>query len=95
MVYPALQKMSGCHSWDLPQCVGKLAHAIENQEDRHHFARVRMDEEGLIRLAEGRQASHALGSLILSDGLLGIPEQTRLEAQTEVRVIKWPRLGDF
>jgi molybdopterin biosynthesis enzyme len=49
----------------------------------------------LIRLAEGRQASHALGSLTLSDGLLGIPEQTRLEAQTEVRVIRWPRLGDF
>ena len=95
MVYPALQKMSGCHSWDLPQCVGKLAHAIENQEDRHHFTRVRIDEEGLIRLAEGRQASHALGSLTLSDGLLAIPEQTRLEAQTEVRVIRWPRLGNF
>jgi molybdopterin molybdotransferase len=86
LVRPALLRWQGAGSVALPAQNAVLAEPLVNRGDRRHFMRVRRDETGAVRLA-GIQASHALSSLALADGLVDVPPATTLPAGASVSVL--------
>lgn len=88
LVRPALRRMQGAAQELLPERPGILAEPLENTGDRRHFVRVDLDGAGRVRVP-GLQASHMLGSLSQSNGLVDVPPQTALESGATVRVLCW------
>ncbi len=88
LVRPALLKMQGANDLALPGHPGVLAEAVRNRGERRHYLRVLVGADGTVRSA-GRQASHALSSLAVANGLLAVPPETSWEAGRTVSVLRW------
>ena len=88
LVRPALLKWQGAADLTLPIATGLLAEPIQNAGDRRHFVRVVTARDGTVRSA-GLQASHALASLAVANGLLDIPPKTSWPAGRAVQVMRW------
>ncbi|HMP81680.1 MAG TPA: molybdopterin molybdotransferase MoeA, partial [Verrucomicrobiota bacterium] len=85
---PALLHWQGATDNSLPSAPGVLTETLTNPGDRRHFARVRMDVSGRVRLA-GLQVSHALGSLAVANGLVDVPPRCEMTEGTTVKVLRW------
>jgi len=85
---PALRRWQGAQAVGLPASLGVLAEPLANQGARRHFVRVTMDAAGNVRSA-GLQASHALSSFALANGLVDVGPRTQLPAGTTVPVLRW------
>ena len=72
----------------MPAYPGVLAEPLANPGDRRHYMRVRVDSRGKV-FSAGAQASHALRSLAVANGLVAVPPQTTLAAGTTVPVMRW------
>ncbi|MDG1891585.1 MAG: molybdopterin molybdotransferase MoeA [Verrucomicrobiota bacterium] len=92
LVHPALARLGGERAFQHVYTRGRLAEPLSNRGDRHLFLRVSLGKDGVVRLSGANQASHALGSLAASDGLLGVPEGATLDSGEHVSVICWPRV---
>ncbi|HVV70543.1 MAG TPA: molybdopterin molybdenumtransferase MoeA, partial [Verrucomicrobiae bacterium] len=88
LVRPALLHWQGATNLSLPAQPGLLADAIANPGARRHFVRVRIASDGTVSSA-GTQASHALRSLAVANGLLDVPPDTVLPKGATVRVLRW------
>ena len=88
LVLPVLRRFQGISDCLPPELPGELAEPLNNPGDRDHYARVIRSPDGRVRLA-GQQASHRLGSLAASNGLVRVPASGRLEAGAKVHVIGW------
>ncbi len=88
LVRPALLRWQGAEEVVLPAYPGVLADALANPSGRRHYLRVRVDLTGRV-FSAGVQASHALRSLALANGLVAVPPQTTLAAGTNVPVMRW------
>lgn len=88
-VRPALRKMMGAAEKHqaLRRLRARLAHAVENDGDRPHYLRGRL-EEGRFTLS-GRQESHALFGLSTANALLRLAPQERFAVDAEVTVEQW------
>ena len=87
---PAVRKMLGYTSWDIPAVEARLREAISRKDGRRHYLRVRLMEtdEGLEAELTGDQGSGILMSMVAADGLAVIPEDRHhLEAGTTVQVL--------
>jgi molybdopterin molybdotransferase len=87
LVRPALRRWQGATNVLPSVRHGVLGEALINHGDRPHFMRVRVDEDGTVHSA-GAQASHLLGSLAASNGLVEVPPKAVLAAGSAVRVIR-------
>lgn len=88
LVRPALLRWQGARELNLPAVAGVLAEPLSNPGERRHFVRVTVNPAGEVRSA-GLQASHALGSLAASNGLVDLaPRSTRAKGST-VEVLRW------
>ena len=65
LVRPALLRWQGATEVSLPTYPGILGEPLDNQGERRHFLRVKVDAEGKVYSA-GVQASHVLNSLALA-----------------------------
>lgn len=88
LVRPALLRRQGASEVSLPAHPAKLAEPLENPGKRRHFMRARVDAHGKVYSA-GLQASHALGSLGLSNALVDVPPGVMLPAGATVQVLRW------
>jgi molybdopterin molybdotransferase len=88
LVRPALLRWQGATSVSLPANPGVLGEPLVNPGERRHFVRVKQDAEGKVWSA-GFQASHILSSMALANGLVDVPPQTTLNADTRVKVVRW------
>jgi molybdopterin molybdotransferase len=88
LVWPALARWQGARQVTLPARQASLAEPLSNPGDRRHFLRVKVDAAGLAHNA-GPQASHALASLAVANGLVDVPPQTTLPAGAVVPVLHW------
>ena len=88
LVRPALLRWQGATDVSLPAHPGVLAEPLANHGERRHFMRVSVDPAGKVRSA-GRQASHALSSMAVANGLVDVPPNTTLAAGTAVAVLRW------
>lgn len=88
LVRPAILRMQGAAEISLPRHPALLAEEIQNHGDRCHYMRVVVDARGNVRSA-GLQASHALSSLALANGLLAVPPKTSWPAGRTVEVLRW------
>jgi molybdopterin molybdotransferase len=89
-VRPALLRLSGAaeHQLDLRQIPARLGAEVENDGDRPHYLRGRL--EGEVFTVTGRQESHALFGLSRANALLRVAPHARLAAGTTVRVALLP-----
>ena len=89
-VRPAILKLSGAaeHHLDLRQVTVRLGADLENDGDRPHYLRGRL--EGEVFTVTGRQESHALFGLSRANALLRVAPHARLAAGTTVRVALLP-----
>lgn len=92
LVHPALVKMGGVNGFSHRYVIGNLNETLTNPGDRRLFMRVRVSNDGVVAKSGSNQASHALGSLAASDGLVSIPEKSTMEQGASVPVLLWPRL---
>ena len=90
LVHAALAQMGGVTNFRHTFSLGRLTETFNNPGDRRLFLRVQMDESRNIRRSGTNQASHALGSLAASDGLVSVPEKSTLDSGTQARVLLWP-----
>jgi len=88
LVRPALLRWQGARAVGLPAHPAVLGEPVSNAGDRRHFLRVRVDETGRV-FSAGRQASHALASLAVANGLLNLPPGASLAAGGTVTVLRW------
>jgi len=88
LVRPALLCWQGATDLALPSHPAVLAEPVSNPGNRRHFIRVRIAPDGAVRSA-GTQASHALSSLALANGLLDVAPETVLAEGSTVRVLRW------
>lgn len=88
LVRPAILRWQGAELAGLPVSRGVLAEPIMNQGSRRHFVRVMLDAKGEVH-SSGTQASHLLGSLANSQGLVDVPSATTLAAGKLVEVLRW------
>lgn len=84
---PALRRWQGASEVCLGKQHGILAEPLANFGERRHFLRVRVDGDGKVSSA-GKQASHALASLALADGLLDLPAGANLSAGAKIEVLR-------
>lgn len=88
---PAVRKMMGHRTWELPTVQARLTEAIARKDGRRHYLRVRLaqeDGDGLVARLTGDQGSGILTSMVVADGLAVIPETCdHLPAGTTVDVI--------
>ena len=89
-VRPAILKLSGAaeHHLDLRQVTVRLGADLENDGDRPHYLRGRLEDE--VFTVTGRQESHALFGLSRANALLRVAPHARLAAGTIVRVALLP-----
>jgi molybdopterin molybdotransferase len=88
LVRPALLRWQGASDVALPTHLAILAESLKNDGERRHFMRVRVTPDGKVYSA-GFQASHILGSLAISNGLVDVPPQTTLAAGSNIQVLRW------
>ena len=88
LVRPALLHWQGSASCALFSHSALLADPVSNPGDRRHFLRVRVNSDGTVSSA-GAQASHCVGSLAQSNGLLDLAPGANLAAGAEVKVIRF------
>lgn len=88
LVQSALRRLQGAADCEPPATQGILAAPFANPDRRRHFVRVVTDAGGKVKLA-GPQASHRLGSLAAADGLVDVPPESTLAAESIVRVLRW------
>jgi molybdopterin molybdotransferase len=88
LVRPALMQLQGAADLELPAHPGVLADPLTNRGDRRHFMRVRVDAKGTVH-ATGLQASHAVGSLGQTNGLVDVPPETNLAEGATVEVLRF------
>ena len=91
-VHPALVKMGGVSEYQHSYVQGKLTESMNNPGNRRLFLRVQLNADREVTMSGRNQASHALGSLAASDGLLSVLEGTVLEQGAPVSVMMWPKL---
>lgn len=87
---PAIRRMVGLNSFNLPTIRARLATAIERKDGRRHYLRVTLTEgtDGPIARLTGDQGSGILSSMVQADGLAIIPENIdHLAAGSPVQVI--------
>ena len=87
LVRPMLVRMQGGLDFALSTSRGVLAEDMANRGNRRHFARVVLASDGTV-ISAGLQASHALSSLGLANGLLELPPETSWEAGREVNILR-------
>ena len=84
--------MGGVSEYQHSYVQGKLTESMNNPGNRRLFLRVQLNADREVTMSGRNQASHALGSLAASDGLLSVPEGTVLEQGAPVSVMMWPKL---
>jgi molybdopterin molybdotransferase len=87
---PAILKMLGVTELGKPRVRATLVDAIDSKDERRHYVRVHVTENGGEYRAEltGGQGSGILNSMVLANGLAIISEDwTKVAAGTEVEVI--------
>lgn len=84
---PALRRWQGAREVSLPRQPGLLAEPLTNFGKRRHFLRVRVAADGKVYSA-GRQASHALASLAVADGLVDLTAGANLAAGANLEVLR-------
>jgi molybdopterin molybdotransferase len=87
LVRPAILKLAGSQMLDLPVLPGELTREIANSSDRRHFMRVRW-RDGKV-YTTGPQASHMIGLLGESNGLLDVPPKSQIPSGSIVPVQLW------
>ena len=87
LVRPAILKLAGSQMLDLPILPGELTREIANSSDRRHFMRVRW-RDGKV-YTTGPQASHMIGLLGESNGLLDVPPKSQIPSGSIVPVQLW------
>jgi len=87
-VRPALLRWQGAREVALPSHPGVMAEPLANAGGRRHFLRVRVDAAGKV-FSAGLQASHALSSLAVANGLIDAPPRWNLPAGSAVQVMRW------
>lgn len=88
LVRPALLRWQGAPEVDLPGAWGTLSEALSNPGSRRHFVRVNVDSKGTVTLA-GEQASHMLGSMGKTNGLVDLAPGAVIPAGSPVLVRTW------
>jgi len=88
LVRPALRRWQGAVEVSPSTWVGTAAQSLENDGNRRHFLRVKIDSAGHVSSA-GKQASHLLSALATANGLADIPPNTTVLKSSPVRVIRW------
>jgi len=86
-VRPAILKMMGAASLDLPKVPAKLIVDLSNEGDRSHYIRGRLENGEFAPV--GRQESHALFGLSQSNALLRVAVGESLKAGEIVDVQIW------
>ena len=95
---PAILKMLGRTSWELPTITATLEDAIVNEDGRRVYARVVVTQRNgryFARLT-GPQESNVLTSMARANGLAICPEDVAelpAGAQVTVELLDWPGLG--
>ena len=92
LVHPALVQLGGEKAFTHSFTRGVLSESLENPGDRRLYVRMQRDGEGRLSKSGTNPASHALKSLAASEGLIAIPESSRLDAGQEIPLLLWPRL---
>jgi molybdopterin molybdotransferase len=91
LVRPALLRMMGCRTTDLPLLKARSTHAIKKQSGRTEYQRavVSHSEGGTLQVCTtGSQGSGILNSMVHANGLLALPHDAgNLDAGTEVDVM--------
>jgi molybdopterin molybdotransferase len=85
---PAILRSQGARNVEPLAHIAIAAEEFRNMTDRRHFMRVRVDNAGYAHLS-GLQASHALGSLAASHGLVDVPPRSITARGEQVRVIRF------
>lgn len=88
LVCPILLKMQGADPRGMPHGWFVLGETLENKGDRTHFVRVTIDRKG-VASSSGLQASHAIGSLNRSHGLVEVRPAETIEKGQRVKVLLW------
>jgi molybdopterin molybdotransferase len=88
-VRPAILRMMGAASVDLPQVPAKLAVDLTNDSDRPHYIRGKLEDGKFSPI--GRQESHALFGLSQSNALLrlAVGQSARADEMIDVQVWDW------
>jgi molybdopterin molybdotransferase len=86
-VRPAILKMQGARDLDLPKLSARLTVNLENEGDRVHYIRGRLENGNFVPI--GRQESHALFGLSQANALLRIGPGGTLKAGESVQVQIW------
>lgn len=86
-VRPAILKMRGARDLDLPKLPARLTVNLENEGDRVHYIRGRLENGNFVPI--GRQESHALFGLSQANALLRIGAGRTLDAGESVQVQIW------
>jgi len=86
-VRPAILKMMGATTLDLPQVPARLAVNLTNEGDRAHYIRGKLEQGTFTPV--GRQESHALFGLSQSNALLRLDLGQSLKAEEIVDVQIW------
>jgi len=86
-VRPAILKMMGATTLDLPKIPAKLAVDLTNEGDRAHYIRGKLEHRKFSPV--GRQESHALFGLSQSNALLRLDLGQSLKADEIVDVQIW------
>jgi molybdopterin molybdotransferase len=89
LVWPVILRAQGATETELPSHYAVANDTFVNKTDRRHFMRVRVDAEGGASLA-GLQASHALSSLAVANGLIDVPAGAVIERGARVKVLRFP-----
>jgi molybdopterin molybdotransferase len=85
---PAILRSQGARQVE-PLSHGAIAaEEFRNPTDRRHFMRVHVDAAGYAHLS-GLQASHGLGALAASNGLVDVPPGSIVARGQQVRVIRF------
>ena len=93
LVHPALQKMNGLPEFHHSFVQGELTENLNNPGNRRLYLRVQIDADGSVCRSGANQASHALGSLAVSDGVVAVTEGATLAKGSKVKVLLWPKVS--
>ena len=87
LVRPALLKLRGLTSLDLPSVQAEVAEDFVNRGDRHHFMRARLENQDGKWLLQplANQGSHVISSISDADCLVEVPEGSTISRGTSVR----------
>jgi molybdopterin molybdotransferase len=85
---PAILRSQGARHMGPLSHPAIAAEEFRNTTDRRHFMRVRVDDAGYAHLS-GLQASHALGSLAASNGVVDVAPGAITARGEQVRVIRF------